>query len=65
MDLMNQINLSNNFMRPIELINRLIQTHSNEHQKIQQLQAFLYTKKRERFLAKKTVLLGGVLGLNI
>ena len=52
-------------MRPIELINRLIQTHSNEHQKIQQLQAFLYTKKRERFLAKKTVLLGGVLGLNI
>ena len=52
MELINQINLGNNFMKPIEPINRLIQTHPSycnivalTHQKIQQLQAFLYTKK--------------------
>ena len=60
MDLINQINLGSNFMRPIELINRLIHTQSKLLQ---------YTKKKkkkiERFLAKKGVLSGGVLGLNI
>ena len=45
MDLIDQINLGSEFVRPIEPINRLIQAHSNVHQKIQQLQAFLYTKK--------------------
>ena len=71
MDLINQINLGNNFVRPIEPINRLIQTHPSNynittltHQKIQQLQAFLYTKKIERFLARKGVLSNGDLGLN-
>ena len=31
MDLINQINLGNNFMRPIEPINRLIQTHPSNY----------------------------------
>ena len=56
--------MGNNFVRSIEPINRLIQAHSNLHQKIQQLKAFLYTKKIERFFAKKSVLFYGVLGLN-
>ena len=43
MDLINQINLGSNFVRPIELINRLIQTQSKLLQK--------YTKKIE-FLGK-------------
>ena len=69
MDLINQINLGSKFMRPIKSINRFIQAHSNVYQKkkkkTQQLQAFLYIKKIERFLAKKDVFSGGVLGLNI
>ena len=64
MDLINQINLGNNFMRYIEPINRLIQTYSNGNQKIQQLQAFLYTKKIERFLVRKGVLSSRTLDLN-
>ena len=53
MDLINQINLSSNFVRPI----KLIQTQSKLLQ---------YTlKKIERFLARKGVLTGGALGLNI
>ena len=56
--------MSNNFVRLIEPINRLIQAHSNLHQKIQELKAFLYTKKIERFFAKKGVLFYGVLGMN-
>ena len=43
-------------MRPIERINRLIQTQFKLLQK--------YTKKIERFLARKGVLSGGALGLN-
>ena len=64
MDLINQINLGNNFMRSIKPINRLIQTYSNGNQKIQQLQAFLYTKKIERFLVRKGVLSSRTLDLN-
>ena len=45
MNPINQINLGSKFVRPIEPINTLIQAHSNVCQKIQQLQAFLYTKK--------------------
>ena len=57
MDLINQINFGSNFMRPIEPINRLIQTQSKLLQK--------HTlKKLERFLARKGVLSSGVLGLN-
>ena len=56
--MINQINLGSNFMRPIELINRLIQI---------QPKLIQYTKKKkniERFLARKGVLFGRVLGLN-
>ena len=56
MDLINQTKLGSNFVRPIEPINRLIQTQSKLLQK--------YTKKIERFLARKGVLSGGALGLN-
>ena len=56
MDLINQINLGSNFVRPIEFINKLIQTQSKLLQK--------YTKKIERFLARKGVLSNGDLGLN-
>ena len=56
--------MGNNFMRHIEPIHILIQAHSNLHQKIQQLKAFLYTKKIERLFAKKGVLFYGALGLN-
>ena len=46
-------------MRPIELINRLIQIQSKP------LQHTIHTKKKiERFLARKGVLSGGALGLN-
>ena len=46
-------------MRPIEPINRLIQTQSKL------LQYTIHTKKKiERFLARNGVLSGGVLGLN-
>ena len=46
-------------MRPIEPINRLIQTQSKL------LQHIIHTKKKiERFLARKGVLSGGALGLN-
>ena len=59
MDIINQINLGSNFMRPIELINRLIQTQSKLLQ---------YTpkkkKKIERFLARKGLFSSGALGLN-
>ena len=57
MNLINQINLGSNFVRPIELINRLIQI---------QPKLLQYTKKKkiERFLARKGVLFGRVLGLN-
>ena len=55
MDLINQNELGNNFVRPIEPINRLIQTQSKQLQ---------YTQKIERFLARKGVLSGGALGLN-
>ena len=64
MDLINQINWGNNFMGPIELIIKLIQTYFNGHKRIQQLQVFLYTKKIKRFLARKGVFSGGVLDLN-
>ena len=58
MDLINQNKLGSNFVRPIEPINRLIQTQSKLLQ---------YTKKKkkiEKFLARKGVLSGGILGLN-
>ena len=58
MDIINQINLGSNFMRPIELINRLIQTQSKL------LQYTPKKKKIERFLARNGVLFGRVLGLN-
>ena len=45
MNPINQINFGSKFVRPIEPINTLIQAHSSVSQKIQQLQAFLYTKK--------------------
>ena len=45
-------------MRPIEPINRLIQTQSKL------LQHTIHTQKIERLLARKGVLSGGVLGLN-
>ena len=56
MDLINQNKLGSNFMRPIEPINRLIQTQS----------IFYNTQKEkiERFLARKGVLSNGGLGLN-
>ena len=49
-----------NFVKPIEPINRLIQTQSKL------LQYTIHTKKIERLLARarKGVLSGGVLGLN-
>ena len=56
MDLINQINVGSNFMRPIEPINRHIQTQSK-------LLQYTHTKIK-RFLAKKGVLSGGALGLN-
>ena len=52
---MDIINLGSNFIRSIELINRLIQTQSKLLQ---------YTQKKKRFLARKDVLSDGVLGLN-
>ena len=54
---LNQNKLGSNFVRPIEPINRLIQTQSKLLQ---------YTKKKkiEKFLARKGVLSGGALGLN-
>ena len=61
MDIINQINLGSNFVRPIELINRLIQT---------QFKLLQYTpkkkkkKKIERFLARKGLFSSGALGLN-
>ena len=58
MDIINQINLGSNFVRPIELINRLIQTQSKL------LQYTIHTHKIERLLARKSVLSGGALGLN-
>ena len=57
MDLINQINLGSNFMRPINRINRLIQTQFKLLQHI--------LKKIERFLARKGVLSSRALGLNI
>ena len=56
MDLINQINLGSNFVRPIEPINRFIQTQSK-------LLQYTLKKKIERFLARKGVLFYGVLGL--
>ena len=51
--------MGNNFVRPIEPINRLIQTQSKL------LQHTIHTKKKiERFLARKGILSGGALGLN-
>ena len=58
MDLINLINLGSNFVRPIELINKLIQTQSKL------LQYTIYTKKIESFLERKSVLSGGALDLN-
>jgi len=58
MDLINQNKLGSNFVRAIEPINRLIQTQSKW------LQYTHKQKKIEKFLAKKGVLSGGVLGLN-
>ena len=55
---MDLINLGSNFVRLIEPINRLIQIQSKL------LQYILKKKKIERFLARKGVLFGGVLGLN-
>ena len=55
---MDLINLGSNFVRLIEPINRLIQIQSKL------LQYILKKKKIERFLARKGVLSGGVLGLN-
>ena len=45
-------------MKPIEPINRLIQTQ------FKLLQHTIHTQKIERLLARKGVLSGGVLGLN-
>ena len=58
MDLINQINLGSNFVRPIKPINRIIQTQST------QLQYTLKKEKKKRFLAREGVLSSGVLGLN-
>ena len=58
MDLINQINFGSNFMRPIEPINRLIQTQS------MLLQFTIHTEKIERLSTRKGVLSGGALGLN-
>ena len=59
MDLINQINLDSNFVRPIEHINRLSQTQSKL------LQHTLKKKEKiERFLVRKGVLSGGALDLN-
>ena len=58
MDLINQNKLGSNFVRLIELINRLIQTQSKL------LQYTIHTHKIERLLARKGVLSGGALGLN-
>ena len=57
MELINQINLGSNFVRPIEPINRLIHTQSK-------LLQYTHTKIIERFLARKCVLSDGALGLN-
>ena len=59
MDLINQINLGSNFVRPIEPINRLIQTQSKLLKK-----NTLKKKNLERFLARNGVLSGEALGLN-
>ena len=59
MDLINQINLGSNFVRPIEPINRLTQTQSKLLQYTQKKK-----EKKERFLARNGVLSGGALGLN-
>ena len=68
MDLINQINLGSKFVRPIELINRLIQTQSKLLQyTLIYIYIYIYRERereRERFLARKGVLSGGVLGLN-
>ena len=48
-----------NFVRPIEPINRLIQTQSKLLQRKN-----THKEKIERFLARKGVLSGGILGLN-
>ena len=59
MDLINQNKLSSNFVRPIEPINRLIQTQSKL------LQHTIHTKKKNReILGKEGCSFGGVLGLN-
>ena len=47
MDIINQINLSSNFIRPIETINRLIRTQ------FKLLQYTIYTKKNREVLGKK------------
>ena len=68
MDLINQINLSNNFVRPFKPIYRLTQTIFNDYNII----VLTHPKKKKktaiastlRFLAKKSVLFGRVLGLN-
>ena len=57
MDLINQINVGSNFMRPIEPINRHIQTQSK-------LLQYTHTKIK-RFLAKKGVLSGGALSFGL
>ena len=64
MDLINQVNLGNNFVRPIEPINRLIQTHSKHTKKSRNCKHSYTLKKIERFLARKGILSGGFLGLN-
>ena len=57
MDLINQINLGSNFVRPIEVINKLIQTQSK-------LLRYTHKKIIEKFLARKDVLSSGALDLN-
>ena len=59
--------MGNNFVRPIEPINRLIHTQyklQHQYTKNSANCKHSYMLKIERFLAKKGVLFSGVLGLN-
>ena len=59
MDLINQINLSNKFVRPIKPINRLIQTQHDNNiatPKNSVITSILLYYKIERFLARNGVL---------
>ena len=53
MNLINQINLGNNFVRSIEPLDRLTQTYYKSHNILQQLQAFYTQKKKEEIIGNK------------